>query len=99
LKTKKSKLTKFQWQVLKEAAKIPLGQTRSYKWIAKKIGLPKSARAVGQALKINPYPLIIPCHRVIKENGALGGYMGKNTTRKEKLLNLEKEIQNNFRKI
>lgn len=54
--------------------KIPRGQTRSYAWVAEQIGKPKAARAVAQALKRNPWPLIIPCHRVIESNGKLGGY-------------------------
>ncbi|MBF0384534.1 MAG: MGMT family protein [Candidatus Omnitrophica bacterium] len=94
---KKDKLTKFQWQVLKEATKIPLGCTRSYKWIAEKIGCPKAVRAVGQALKKNPYPLIIPCHRVIKSDGNLGGYAGKHNGRKKFILNKEKEILKQFK--
>jgi len=77
--------------------KIPLGQTRSYKWVAQAIGKPKAVRAVGQALKNNPFPLIIPCHRVIKEDGALGGYAGGKNTKKT-LLSLEKEIAVQFRK-
>ncbi len=88
-----TQLTKFQWQVLKAAARIPLGETRSYKWVATQIGKPKAVRAVGQALKKNPYPLIIPCHRVIKEDGSSGGYMGRNFGRKLKLLELEQRIK------
>lgn len=71
---------------------IPLGETRSYKWVAQRIGRPRAVRAVGQALKKNPYPLIIPCHRVIKEDGSLGGYAGRQTLKKAKLLAMEKEI-------
>ena len=89
---KQEKLTDFQWQVLAAAMTIPLGQTRSYKWVARKIGRPKAVRAVGQALKKNPYPLIIPCHRVIKEDGSLGGYAGRQTPKKARLLAMEKEI-------
>ena len=89
---KKSKLTFFEWKVLAAAMKIPMGETRSYKWVAQKIGNPKSVRAVGQALRNNPYPLIIPCHRVIKEDGSLGGYAGKFGKRKAQLLNMEKKI-------
>jgi len=85
-------LTPFQWKVLKASMTIPLGETRSYKWIAQKIGSPKSMRAVGQALRHNPYTVIIPCHRVIKEDGTLGGYAGGSSKRKAKLLALEKEI-------
>ena len=89
---KKSKLTLFEWQVLRATFKIPIGQTRSYQWVAKKIGKPKAVRAVGQALKKNPFPLIIPCHRVVREDGSLGGYAG-GTKKKEMLLRLEKEIR------
>ena len=95
---KKTRLTKFEWQVLKATMRIPLGETRSYQWIAKQIGSPKAVRAVGQALRKNPYPVIIPCHRVIKSDGSLGGYAGRHTPRKAKLLAKEKEIVLNFRK-
>ncbi len=54
--------------------KIPCGETRSYAWVAKEIGKPKATRAVAQALKRNPWPLIIPCHRVIASDGKIGGY-------------------------
>jgi len=92
MKRSKSSLTPFQWKVLKATMKIPLGETRSYKWVAQRIGQPKAVRAVGQALRRNPYPIIIPCHRVIKEDGAFGGYAGGPSTRKAKLLALENEI-------
>ena len=85
-------LTPFEWEVLAATFTIPLGETRSYSWIARKIGRPKAARAVGQALRKNPYPIMIPCHRVIKEDGSLGGYTGRYDGRKAKLLALEKEI-------
>jgi len=94
---KKNKLTPFEWKVLAATSKIPLGETRSYQWVAKAIGRPKAMRAIGQALKKNPYPLIIPCHRVIKENGSLGGYAG-GKKRKEELLRLEKEIARRMRR-
>lgn len=54
--------------------KIPAGQTRSYAWVAKKIGHPKAARAVGQAVKKNPFPIVVPCHRVIASDGSIGGF-------------------------
>ena len=94
--SKAGKLTKFQWKVLDVTAKIPLGETRTYKWVAQKAGSPKAFRAVGQALRWNPYPLIIPCHRVIKEDGSLGGYAGGPSTKKAKLLKMEKEILRNL---
>ena len=93
---KSKNLTKFEWQVLKAAMTIPLGQTRTYKWVAQRIGRPQAVRAVGQALRKNPFPLIIPCHRVIKSDGSLGGYAGKQGKRKAQLINLEKMIQTKF---
>ena len=86
-------LTPFQWRVLKATLQIPLGETRSYKWVARKIGSPRAVRAVGQALRKNPYPVIIPCHRVIREDGSLGGYGGKQNPKKARLLQTEKEIK------
>ena len=64
----------FQLRVWEAALKIPFGSTRSYSWIASRIGSPKAVRAVGTALKSNPYPIVIPCHRVVKSNGDIGGY-------------------------
>ena len=87
-----SQLTEFQWKVLAVTARIPFGETRSYKWVAQQIGNPKAVRAVGQALRRNPYPLIIPCHRVIKEDGSLGGYAGRYDHKKGKLLERERRI-------
>lgn len=89
----KTKLTKFQWQVLAATATIPLGETRSYQWVAQKIGKPQAVRAVGQALRRNPFPLIIPCHRVIKKDGSLGGYAGRSGRRKAQLLRIEQDIK------
>jgi methylated-DNA-[protein]-cysteine S-methyltransferase len=57
-------------------AEIPKGETRTYGWIAKKIGQPKAARAVGRALGANPFAPTIPCHRVVGANGKLTGYSG-----------------------
>ena len=68
--------TEFQTLVWKEISKIPYGQTMSYKEIAARIGHPNSSRAVANACGKNPYPIIIPCHRVISSNGKLGGYSG-----------------------
>ena len=66
--------TEFQKKVWKEILKIPKGQTRSYKDIALSIGSPNSSRAVANACGKNPLPIHIPCHRVIRSDGALGGY-------------------------
>jgi len=89
---KKTDLTAFEWQVLKAALTIPLGETRSYQWVADQIGKPKAVRAVGSALRKNPYPLIIPCHRVIKSDGSPGAYAGKMDGKKAGLLAMEQDI-------
>ena len=69
-----SGLTDFEADVLKVAWKIPKGKVMTYGQVAKKIGNPKSARAVGNALNKNPFAPDIPCHRVIKGNGEVGGF-------------------------
>lgn len=66
----------FYRKVWAACAEIPKGETRTYGWIAKNIGHPKAARAVGRALGANPFAPIIPCHRVIGANGQLTGYSG-----------------------
>lgn len=81
----------FALKVYKAVLTIPFGQTRTYKWVARKVGCPGASQAVGQALKRNPYLLIIPCHRVIKSDNSLGGYSG-GARRKMMLLGLEKKI-------
>jgi methylated-DNA-[protein]-cysteine S-methyltransferase len=68
--------TEFQKRVWAALAKIPYGETSSYREIAKRIGKPKAFRAVGTANGRNPVSLIIPCHRVIATDGTLGGYAG-----------------------
>ena len=77
--------TKFQLKVWKYLKKIPKGQIRFYSDVAKAINKPKSVRAVANAIGKNPYAPKIPCHRVIRSDGSLGGYSGKggiNTKRK-----------------
>ena len=98
MKNNKKELTKFQWKVLAATMTIPLGETRSYRWVAGRVGSPKAARAVGQALRCNPYPLIIPCHRVIHEDGSLGAYAGRYTKRKARLLAQERRIAAQMKK-
>ena len=68
--------TPFQQRVWQELCRIPYGRTSSYGEIARRIGLPKGPRAIGQANHRNPIPILIPCHRVIAAHGALGGYGG-----------------------
>tara|TARA_X000000368_G_C22899240_1_gene653317 strand:+ start:139 stop:426 length:288 start_codon:yes stop_codon:yes gene_type:complete len=82
--------TRFQIMVWNELKKIPEGEVRSYKEIAIAIGKPNSARAVANACGKNPSPIEIPCHRVIKSNGYLGGYSCKGgISAKRKLLKKE----------
>ena len=88
----RTEMTPFAKKVYRVVLTIPLGEVRSYKWVASKVGRPAAARSVGQILKRNPCPLIIPCHRVIKAKGKLGGYRWGNKN-EQKLLELEKEIR------
>lgn len=69
--------TDFQQKVWRVLTRIPYGQSHTYKQVAQAIGQPKAARAIGQANRLNPLPIVIPCHRVIGQNGQLTGYMGK----------------------
>ena len=82
--------TEFQKKVWKEIYKIPKGKTKTYKEIAILVGSPKSYRAVANACGKNPFPVAIPCHRVIKSDGSIGGYSAKGGVRKKKAL-LSKE--------
>ncbi|MFL2890813.1 MAG: methylated-DNA--[protein]-cysteine S-methyltransferase [Candidatus Pelagibacterales bacterium] len=82
--------TKFEIKVWNSISKIPRGEVRTYKELAIQINRPKSARAVANACGKNPYPVKIPCHRVIRSDGKLGGYSGKGGTKtKKKLLKNE----------
>jgi AraC family transcriptional regulator, regulatory protein of adaptative response / methylated-DNA-[protein]-cysteine methyltransferase len=85
--------TAFQWRVWEELRRIPFGSTRSYQEIAKAIGKPNAVRAVARACASNRLALVIPCHRVIRENKSLGGYRW-GMERKEKLLKQEKALAN-----
>jgi len=85
-----STFTPFQRKVYRAILDIPKGETRSYKWVAQKIGSPRAFRAVGQALHFNPYPVVIPCHRVIRSDGGMGGY-ALGISRKKELLRKEKQ--------
>ena len=82
--------TKFQQFVWNEIEKIPYGETRSYKDIARAIGKPKSYRAVANACGKNLIPIVRPCHRVICSNGNIGGYSAPGGTKlKQNLLKIE----------
>ena len=87
---KNIKGTDFQITVWKEIKKIPKGKTITYKELAIKIGKPKEYRAVASACAKNPLLIAIPCHRVVRSDGTMGGYMGKNGIERKKAL-LKKE--------
>ncbi|MFA6213930.1 MAG: MGMT family protein [Candidatus Micrarchaeia archaeon] len=93
-----AKLTSFQQKVLMACAKIPKGKTMTYGELARAIGRPCAARAVGGALAINPLAPLIPCHRVVRADGGLGGYSAKGG-RARKLLLLKKEMGKHVRSI
>jgi len=78
----------FQRKVLSYAMQIPKGRVSTYGRLSKRIGIPKGARAVGRVLAGNPYPLVIPCHRVIQADGNLCGF-GGGLKMKRDLLNME----------
>jgi len=80
--------TAFQKRVWEAMLRMPFGQTRSYGWLAQQVGGKNKARAVGTACGANPIPIIVPCHRVIREDGSLGGY-GGGLGMKRKLLEIE----------
>lgn len=84
----------FARRVYTVVLNIPLGETRTYAWVAKKAGRPGAARAVGQLMRRNPYPVIIPCHRVVGSGGKMVGYSGTGgVKRKRALLDLERKIR------
>ena len=93
LDLKKKFNSDFSWAVMNEILNVKPGETTSYYEIGNKIGT-KAYRAIGNACKSNPIPLIVPCHRVLKKNGDVGGFMGKmdkvwETNLKKELLKLE----------
>jgi methylated-DNA-[protein]-cysteine S-methyltransferase len=83
-----SAMTPFQRAVLRATNAIPCGETRTYAWVAQRIGKPRAARAVGRALATNPLPIVLPCHRVLGSDGGLHGY-GGGLPLKRQLLELE----------
>ena len=88
---KKLKGTKFQIKVWNYLKKIPKGKLRTYSQVAKAINKPLAVRAVANAIGKNPFPPMIPCHRVVRSDGSLGGYSGKGgITTKKVLLKKEK---------
>jgi len=88
LKIDWSGLSPFEKQVLKKLSRVHYGGKCSYQDLAKKAGSPRSARAVGSAMRKNRLPIVLPCHRVLASNGGLGGY-SQGLTWKKRLLSLE----------
>ena len=88
----KLKGTKFQLKVWTFLKKIPSGKVISYSQVAKAVGKPSAVRAVANAIGKNPYPIKIPCHRVIRSNGSLGGYSGKGGAQTKKKLLIKEGI-------
>lgn len=83
----------FQQRVYKITKTIPYGEVKTYKWIATRIGLPYASRAVGNALSKNPIPLLIPCHRIIRKDGEMGGFTASGGIGfKRKMLNMERRL-------
>ncbi|HEB76473.1 MAG TPA: methylated-DNA--[protein]-cysteine S-methyltransferase [Nitrospirae bacterium] len=80
--------TEFDKKVWLALNEIPYGETRTYKWLAERLGIPRGVRAVGRALGRNPLPIVLPCHRVIQSDGGLGGY-SSGIEIKRRLLDLE----------
>ncbi|MEW6162811.1 MAG: methylated-DNA--[protein]-cysteine S-methyltransferase [Nitrospirota bacterium] len=87
--TKGTEFDRKVWLALKE---VPYGETRTYKWLAEKVGRPSAYRAVGQALSRNPIPILLPCHRIIESNGSIGGY-SSGVDIKRRLLEIEYYIK------
>ncbi len=83
--------TPFQLQVWEALRQVPFGQRITYQGLARAIGRPRAARAVGGALRANPLPIVIPCHRVVASNGSLGGYL-PGLDYKQALLSWESQI-------
>ena len=73
------------WSIVRA---IPRGQVRTYRWVAQQVGSPQGARAIGQAMANNPFPIVVPCHRVVGHDGRLTGF-GGGLEMKERLLRME----------
>lgn len=80
--------TAFQRKVWRTLQRVPYGKLRSYQWIALRVGGPRYARAVGNAVGANPLPIVVPCHRIVAHDATLGGFSG-GLSMKRKLLGLE----------
>lgn len=80
--------TAFQRQVWRTLLRVPYGKLRSYQWVASRVGGRQYARAVGNAVGVNPLPIVVPCHRIVAQDATLGGFSG-GLPAKRKLLTLE----------
>ncbi len=91
-------LTSFQKKVYTVVKRIPFGETRSYAWVADKVGRPRAVRAVGTALRKNPFTIVVPCHRVVHSDGSSGEYaLGADL--KKRLLGIERHAERDKVKI
>jgi methylated-DNA-[protein]-cysteine S-methyltransferase len=88
-------LTPLQQEVLRAVAAIPFGSVRSYGEIARTIGRPGAARFVGSVMAGNPFPILIPCHRVVRSDGSMGGF-GGGTDLKKAMIEMESAAANGF---
>ena len=86
-------LSSFSFVVLKSLSLLHAGETLSYKDLATQIGQPKSARAVGTCMRLNPWPLLVPCHRIIPSSGGLGNYSLGGPAIKASLLQMEEKAR------
>lgn len=82
--------TPFLREAWQGAQEIPRGQVRSYGWLAAQLGRPRAARAVGRAMALNPFPIVVPCHRMVGSDGSLTGFAG-GIAMKRRLLDLESD--------
>jgi methylated-DNA-[protein]-cysteine S-methyltransferase len=92
------KISEFDKKVYHAVLSIPIGQTRSYVWVARRIGSPGAARAVGNALNRNPLAPFVPCHRVVAADGRLGGY-SRGVVVKKRILEQEREAGVSLKKV
>ncbi len=84
--------SQFQRRIWDALCKIPLGETRSYGEVAQQVGSPGAARAVGRACATNPVPILVPCHRVVRSDGGLGGFLGGVQRKRELLRNEQTQV-------
>jgi methylated-DNA-[protein]-cysteine S-methyltransferase len=85
--------TPFQKKVWTEILNIPRGKTITYKELAKRIGKPRAVRAVANAVGANPLLVVIPCHRVVRSDGALGGYSGPGGVKAKRALLIKEGVE------